>query len=154
MKIILLQDVKNLGDEGQVVEVKNGYGRNFLIPNKMGRLATLNSISAWEEERRQSARKLARKKGDAENLAKEIESLELVITAKVGEENRIFGSVTSQDIAKALAGHGIEIDRKQIQLDEDIRTLGVYSATIKVHSEVSCQVKVRVDSESEPVNAS
>ncbi len=147
MKIILLQDMENLGEEGQVVGVKNGYGRNFLIPNKMGRLATPNAIRAWEEERRQSARKLAQKKGDAENLAKEIESLELVVTAKVGEENRIFGSVTSQDIAIALATHGIQIERKQIQLDEDIRTLGVYSATIKVHSEVSCQVKVRVDSE-------
>jgi len=153
MKIILLKDVANLGEEGQVVAVKNGYGRNFLIPNKMARLATPNAIRAWEEERRQSSRKLAQKKGDAENLAKEIESLELVITAKVGEESRIFGSVTSQDIATALAGHGIEIDRKQIQLDEDIRTLGVYSATIKVHSEVSCQVKVRVDSELAASNA-
>ena len=147
MKIILLQDVANLGEEGKVVDVKNGYGRNFLIPNKLALLATPNAIRAMEEERRQSSRKLAQKKGDAENLAREIESLELVITAKVGEENRIFGSVTSQDIATSLAGHGIEIDRKQIQLDEDIRTLGIYSATIKVHSEVSCQVKVRVDSE-------
>jgi len=147
MKIILLQEVDNLGEEGQVVDVKNGYGRNFLIPNKLARLATPNAIRAWEEERRQSTRKLAQKKGDATNLAKEIESLELVVTAKVGEENRIFGSVTSQDVSLALASEGIEIDRKQIQIDEDIRTLGVYSATVRVHAEVSCQVKVRVDPE-------
>lgn len=147
MKIILLQDVANLGEEGQVVDVKNGYGRNYLIPNKCARLATPNAIRALEEERRQSVRKLAQKKGDAEILAKEIESLELIITAKVGEESRIFGSVTSQDIATALAVHGVVMDRRQIQLDEDIRTLGVYSATVRVHTEVSCQVKVRVDPE-------
>jgi len=147
MKIILLQDVANLGDEGQVVDVKNGYGRNFLIPNKLALLATPNAIRAWEEERRQSARKLAQKKGDAENLAREIESLELVVTAKVGKEERIFGSVTPQDLAIAFATHGVSIERKNIQIDEDIRTLGVYTATIRVHPEVTCKVKVRVDPE-------
>ena len=152
MKIILLQDVANLGEEGQVVDVKNGYGRNYLIPNKMARLATPNAIKAWEEERRQSARKLAQKKEDAQNLAKEIESLELVVTAKVGEESRIFGSVTSQDLAVALATHGITIERKNIQIDDDIKTLGVYSASVRVHPEVTCTVKVRVDPEHMPVS--
>jgi large subunit ribosomal protein L9 len=147
MKIILLQEVANLGDEGQVVDVKNGYGRNYLIPNKLARLATPSAIRAWEEERRQSTRKLAQKKGDAENLAKEIESLELVVTAKVGEENRIFGSITSQDLAIAFATHGVSVERKNIQIDDDIRTLGVYTATVRVHPEVTCTVKVRVDPE-------
>ena len=153
MKIILLQEVANLGDEGQVVDVKNGYGRNYLIPNKLARLATPSAIRAWEEERRQSTRKLAQKKGDAENLAKEIESLELVVTAKVGEENRIFGSITSQDLAIAFATHGVSVERKNIQIDDDIRTLGVYTATVRVHPEVTCTVKVRVDPEDLPVNS-
>ena len=147
MKIILLKEVDNLGEAGQIVNVKNGYGQNFLIPKGMARLATPSAVKAWEEERRQAGRKHAKRKEDAEVLAKEIESVEVVITAKVGEENRIFGSVTSQDISKALAGHGIQIDRKVIQLDDDIRLLGVYSATVKVHAEVSCQVKVRVEPE-------
>jgi len=147
MKIILLQDIDNLGEEGQVVTVKNGYGRNFLIPKGMALLATPSAIKAWEEERRQASRKHAKKKEDAEILAREIESVDLVITAKVGEENRIFGSVTSQDISDALAGHGVHIDRRKIHLDDDIRLLGVYTATVKVGTEVSCQVKVRVEPE-------
>jgi large subunit ribosomal protein L9 len=96
---------------------------------------------------------LAQKKGDAENLAKEIESLELVVTAKVGEENRIFGSITSQDLAIAFATHGVSVERKNISIDDDIRTLGVYTATVRVHSEVTCSVKVRVDPEHIAVNS-
>jgi len=153
MKIILLKDVENLGEQGQIVKVKNGYGRNFIIPNGWGRLATPNAIRAIEEEHRQSARKHAKKKEDAERLAKEIESVEVVITAKVGEENRIFGSVTAQNIATSLAGHGIVLDRRQITLNDDIRVTGVYSATVKVHTEVSCQVKVRVEREGAIIEA-
>jgi large subunit ribosomal protein L9 len=147
MKIILLKDVENLGEEGQIVNVKNGYGRNFLIPKGLARLATAGTVKAWEEERRQSARKHAKKKEDAERLAREIEAIEIVLTAKVGEENRIFGSITAQNIAASLAGHGIVLDRRQITLDDDIRVTGIYSATVKIHSEVSCQVKVRVEAE-------
>ncbi|TDI70340.1 MAG: 50S ribosomal protein L9 [Bacteroidetes bacterium] len=147
MKVLLLQDVDELGEAGEIVNVKNGYGRNFLIPRRMVRLATSNVVKAWEEERRQKSRKLAKHKEDAEVLAKEIESLELVITAKVGEENRIFGTVTSQDIVEALAGHGITIERKNIMLEDDIRVLGVYTASAKIHPEVIAEVKVRVDPE-------
>lgn len=150
MKVILIKEVENLGDEGQIVSVKNGYGRNFLIPKGLARLATPSVIKAWEEEHRQASRKHMKKKEDAETLAREIEAIEVVITAKVGEENRIFGSVTSQDVAEGLLGHGIQIDRKKIQMDDDIRLLGVYSATVKVHAEVSCQVKVRVEPEETP----
>ncbi|MCH8122908.1 MAG: 50S ribosomal protein L9 [Bacteroidetes bacterium] len=147
MKVLLLQDIEDLGEAGEIISVKNGYGRNYLIPRGLVRLATSSVVKAWEEERRQKARKLAKHQEDAEVLAKEIEALELVITAKVGEENRIFGTITSQDIAQALAGHGIMVDRKQIQLEDDIRVLGVYTASAKIHPEVTAEVKVRVDPE-------
>ena len=147
MKVLLLQDVDSLGEAGEIVNVKNGYGRNYLIPKGLVRLATTNVVKAWEEERRQKARKLAKNKEDAEVLAKEIESLELVITAKVGEENRIFGTVTSPAIVDALAAQGIHVERKQVQLEDDIRILGVYKAEVKIHPEVTCEVKVRVEPE-------
>ena len=149
MKVLLLQDVESLGEAGEIVRVKNGYGRNYLIPNGLVRLANPSVVKAWEEERRQKSRKIAKRQEDAQALAKEIESLELVVTAKVGEENRIFGTVTTQDIVELLAGHGIEVDRKQVHLEEDIRMLGVYSAALKIHPEVTCEVKIRVDPEKE-----
>lgn len=147
MKILLLQDVDSLGEAGEIVNVKNGYGRNYLIPKGLVRLATANVVKAWEEERRQKVRKIAKNKEDAEVLAKEIESLELVITAKVGEENRIFGTVTSPAIVDALAAQGIHVERKQVHLEDDIRILGVYKAEVKIHPEVTCEVKVRVEPE-------
>ena len=147
MKVILLQDLDNLGSEGEIVDVKNGYGRNYLIPNRYARLATDSAVRAIEEEHRQQTRKLAQRKEDADNLAREIESLELVVTAKVGEESRIFGTITSQNISDALTAEGITIDRKDIVLEEDIKTLGVYNAVVRVHSEVSATVKFRVDPE-------
>jgi len=147
MKVILLRDMDNLGAQGEIVDVKNGYGRNYLIPNQIARLATDSAVRAIEEERRQQARKLAQRQEDAENLARQIESLELVVTAKVGEESRIFGTITAQNISDALASEGITIERKHIELNEEIKTLGVYSASVRVHSEVSATVKFRVDPE-------
>lgn len=147
MKVILLKNVDNLGEEGTVVNVKDGYGLNFLIPNGVARLATRNAIKAQEEERRQASRKLSKKKDDALALAKQLGSVEVVITAKVGEENRIFGSVTAQHVADALAALGFAVDRKKVEIEEDIRVLGVYTAKVKIHSEVSAEVKVRVEPE-------
>jgi large subunit ribosomal protein L9 len=147
MKVLLLQDVEDLGQAGEIVQVKNGFGRNYLIPKGMVRLATPNIVKAWEEERRQKSRKLAKKQEDAENLAKEIESIELVVTAKVGEENRIFGTITSQAVVEGLAAQGITVDRKQVHLEDDIRVLGVYTATVRIHPEVTCELKVRVEPE-------
>ena len=148
MKLILLQDVENLGEAGEVVTVKDGYGRNYLIPKKLARIATPSSIKAWQEERRQASRKLMKVQTDAEALAKQMEKIEVVISAKVGEENRIFGTVTSQQIAEHLEGHGIQVDRRKISLNEDIRMVGVYTASVKLHPEVTAQVKIRVEPES------
>ncbi len=147
MKIILLQEVENLGDEGDVVTVKDGYGRNYLIPRGLAKVATAGAIKAWTEERRQAARKLAQRKEDAERLAAELTKIELVITAKVGVENRIFGSITSQQIVEALAHEGVTVDRRKVEMTEDVRYVGVYTAAVKIHPEVLAQVKVRVEPE-------
>lgn len=153
MKVILLKEVENLGDAGDVVTVKNGYGRNYLIPQGLARLATPNVVKAWQEERRQAARRLSQLKADAENLAAELSKMEVVVPAKVGEENRIFGTVTSQQVALALAAQGVQVDRRKVELDEDIRLVGVYTASIKLHTEVTAQVKVRVVPEEEATEA-
>ncbi|GIV61374.1 MAG: 50S ribosomal protein L9 [Rhodothermaceae bacterium] len=153
MKVLLLQDVENLGNEGDIVTVKDGYGRNYLIPKGLARLATPNVVKAWQEERRQKARKLMQLKEDAENLARQLATMEVVLPARVGEENRIFGSITAQQVALALAEQGIQVDRRKISIDEDIRHVGVYSASVKLHPEVVAQVKLRVVPEASQTEA-
>ena len=147
MKVILLQEVEKLGAEGSVVSVKDGYGRNFLIPRGLAKLATTGAVKAWQEERKQASRKLAQRKDDAQNLAKELAKLDLVLTAKVGEENRIFGSVTAQQIVEALSHEGVTVDRRKVELAEEVRHLGVYSAFVKLHAEVTAEIKFRVEGE-------
>ena len=144
MKVILLQDVENLGDEGDIVTVKAGYGRNYLIPQGWARIATDGAVRARREEMRQQVRKRAQQRDNAALLQKELEKVEVVIEAKVGEENRIFGTVTPQQVALKLATQGFNLDRRHVRLNEDIRLIGVYTATVKLHSEVEAQLKVRV----------
>ena len=147
MKVLLLEDVENLGEAGNIVSVKDGYGRNFLIPRGWARIATSNVVKAWEEERRQSSRKIAKKKEDAEALAAEMAKVELVINVKVGEENRIFGSITPQQVVDGLASNGITVDRRKVEINDDIKIVGVYSASVKIHPEVVAEVKLRVEPE-------
>lgn len=153
MNVILLKDVEHLGESGEVVEVKDGYGRNYLIPQRMARIATPSVIKAVEEEERQQARKRMQKAENAQALADELEDTLIVITAKVGEENRIFGSVTTQQIAVELGNRGFDIDRRNITLDEDVRHIGIYTAQIKLHSDVEADLKIQVMPESGPVEA-
>src|SRR5690606_3981248 len=124
MNIILTQDVENLGQKGEVVSVKSGYGRNFLIPRGMAVVASASNVRRYEEETRQQSLKLEAARKDAEALAQRVDAMEIVLEAPVGEENRIFGTITTQQIAEALAQKGIEIDRRKISLDADIRTTG------------------------------
>jgi len=145
MKVILKQDVDHLGEEGEIVEVKNGYGRNFLIPQGLARLATEGAIREREETLRQQARKRAHKKDEAQTFKRELENTEVVVRAKVGEDERIFGTITTQQIADQLRKEGFTIDRKNIELLEDIRLLGVYKATVEVHSDVEATITVRVE---------
>ncbi len=148
MKIILLQNVDHVGGEGEVVEVANGYGRNYLIPQGMARHATQGTIKEYEETQRQQARKRAQKKEDAGRVKEQLEDMLVVITAKTGEGDRIYGSVTAQQIAVELTGRGFDIDRRDISLDEDIRQTGTYTALVKVQRDVEARLKIQVISES------
>lgn len=145
MKVILKQDIPKLGDEGDIVTVKNGYGRNYLIPQGLARLATEGAIREHEEIMRQATRRIAQRKEENEKLASDLEKVEVVVEVKVGEENRIFGTVTPTQVGVQLAKQGYEIDRRRIEIEEEIKVLGVYTATIKLSSEISAQVKVRVE---------
>ncbi len=147
MKVLLLEEMDNLGEAGEIVDVKDGYGRNYLIPRGLAKMATNGVVKAWQEERRQASRKMSKAKEDAEALAKEMASVEVVVFAKVGEENRIFGSVSAVHVAEGLAKHGIEADRRKITMGDDIKHTGVYIASVKIHPEVVAEVKVRVEPE-------
>ena len=149
MKIILLQELENLGQEGDVVTVKDGYARNYLIPRGLARIATAGTIRAVEEERRQASRKLAAAADSARRVASQLETVEVVVPVRVGEENRIFGSVTAAQLAEQLAAKGFDLDRRRIELNEEIRTTGEYTATARLHRDVSATFKVRVVAESE-----
>ena len=148
MNIILTQDVENLGQKGEVVSVKSGYGRNFLIPRGMAVVASASNVRRYEEETRQQSLKLEAARKDAEALAQRVDAMEIVLEAPVGEENRIFGTITTQQIAEALAQKGIEIDRRKISLDADIRTTSEYTATVKFRPEHSGSLTVQVVPES------
>jgi len=144
MKVILRQDFEPLGKIGDVVEVKDGYARNFLIPKKIVYPATPGSMKAIEEERKRHQLKLQREKKAAELLAVELEKVSVTIPVTVGEEERIHGTVTTEMISEALLQKGYEIDKRKIELDEQIKTLGIYNAKIKLHPEVVATVKVWV----------
>jgi large subunit ribosomal protein L9 len=144
MKVILRQDYENLGRMGDIVEVKDGYARNFLIPRKIALPATPGNIRMVETEKKQKAFKLEREKLKAQKLAEKLYGLEITIPMRAGENERLFGSVTAQMIAEEIGKLGVEVDRKKILLDEPIKMLGSYELPIKLHPEVSVKIKVNV----------
>jgi large subunit ribosomal protein L9 len=148
MDVILLDDVEHLGEKGEVHEVADGYGRNYLIPQGLARVATDGAVRQLQEEERQQARKQAAKKDEAEKIKKQLEDMQVVFSAKVGEDNRIFGTVTTQQVAVELANRGYDVDRRDISLDEEIRSVGAYTATIQVHEDVSASLDIQVIPES------
>jgi len=150
MKLILKQDVDKLGKAGDVVKVADGYGRNFLIPRKLAVEATPGNIKNMEIEKLAIARRDQRDKEAATILAKEIVKLTVTIQRKAGEGGSLYGSVTGIDIADRLAAHKIEIDKRKIQLDEPIKTIGEYQVPVRLHREVTIPIKVVVEAEAEP----
>ena len=144
MKIILTQDMAHLGAAGDVVDVKPGYARNYLLPRQMGLVANKGNQALFEEVRQQRGAQLVREKREAEQKAEALSKASVNIAVAVGEEDRIFGSVTSQQIVDLLNEQGLEVDRRAIQLDEPIRALGVYDVPVKLHPEVDAKVKVWV----------
>jgi large subunit ribosomal protein L9 len=144
MKVILRQDFEQLGKLGDVVEVKDGYARNYLIPRKIAYHATPSAIRILEEEKKQYARKLEKQKTGSEKLAAELEKISLTIQMKVGEDDKLFGSVTSQMIADGLQEKGITLDKRWIELEEPIKALGIYEVPVKLPGGVMAKVKVWV----------
>lgn len=148
MKVILLENVEHLGEEGEIHEVADGYGRNYLIPQGKARMATEGAIKQKREDERQAKRKKMQQLEDAKRVASELADEQLVFSAKVGEGNRIFGTITTQQIATELRERGYDIDRKDIELDEDIRHIGAYTAKVDLHPKVDQRVNLQVISES------
>jgi large subunit ribosomal protein L9 len=147
MEIILLEDVQNLGYKDDVVSVKNGYGRNYLIPQGKAILATPSAKKVLAENLKQRAHKLAKIKADAEELAAKINGISLTIGAKTSATGTIFGSVNNIQLAEALAKKGFEIDRKVIYINDNVKELGTYKATFKLHKEVSAEINFEVVAE-------
>jgi len=144
MKVILRQDIESLGKAGETIEVKSGYGRNFLIPRNMAILATKGNLQAIDEIRKQSDIRDRKKRNEAERLKEKLEKLSLTAEVLVGEEDKVFGSVTSQTIMDLLEGEGFTMPKKNIKLDDPIKSLGVYTVPIKVTPEVEAQIKLWV----------
>ena len=144
MKVILRKNFDQLGKIGDLVEVKNGYARNFLLPRQIAYIATKGNIRALEEEKLQVAKKEVKELDAAKILATELENVSITIPVKVGEEDKIFGSVTSQNISDALKEKSYDIDKRKIDLEEPIKALGIYSVNIKLHQEVIAVVKTWV----------
>ena len=144
MKVILKEDVKNLGAMGQIIDVSVGYVRNFLLPRGLAVEANVKNIKSLEHQKRIIQEKAKKIKNQAQDLSAKISAMTLVIKTKSGEEGKLFGSVTSMDIAEALKNEGIEIDKKKIDIEEPIKRLGVYKVNLKLHSEIPTQVNVQV----------
>jgi large subunit ribosomal protein L9 len=144
MNVILTENVKGLGNMGDVVKVKPGYARNFLLPNKLAVEASTRNLSELEHHRRQLARKAEKLSQEAAAVKGRIEALEIVLAHRAGEEGKLFGSVTTMEIEAELAAKGVAIDRRKILLDQPIKSLGEHEVEIKLNAGVSATLKVRV----------
>lgn len=144
IRVVLQQDIETLGSSGDVVRVRPGYARNYLIPRGFAVPATAQNLARVAELKRAASARAEESLQDARELEKKLDGLRVRVERVVGEENKMYGSVTSRDIEDAYLALGVEIDRKKIQLDEPIRELGVFDVPIKLHSEVSSVLKVEV----------
>jgi large subunit ribosomal protein L9 len=144
MDVILREDIVNLGSRGEVVKVAPGYARNFLLPKKMAVAATAGNKKIVEQERQSHVRKEAKQKGEAEDLSKLMAGVSVTISQKAGDNDQLFGSVTSKDVADALAAKNFTIDKRKIQLDEPLKTLGEFKVPVRLHKDVTAEVTVIV----------
>ena len=147
MKIILRADVENLGRLGDVVSVKAGYGRNYLLPQGLAMLVTPGNLKAFELERKKLQARMDALRAAADELAGKLEGLELVIAMRVGDNDKLYGSVTTSIIGDALSAQGIEVDRRRILIDQPIRTLGDHPVRVRLHADVIASLNVKVISE-------
>ena len=149
MKIILKEDLEKLGKCGEVIQVKDGYARNYLFPKNLAIPATKGNLRSIEELTRQKKFRDEKKKKGAEKLKIDLEKNSITAEVKVGEEDRVFGSVTSQDIAELLKEKGFDIDKRKVELEEPIKALGVYTVPIKIQAELVANLKLWVVKKSE-----
>jgi large subunit ribosomal protein L9 len=147
MEVILREDIEKLGSRGEVVKVAPGYARNFLLPKKLAVAATASNKKIIEQERQAHLRKEAKLQGEAQDLAKLMDGVTVTISQKSGENDQLFGSVTSKDVADALAAKNFTIDRRKIQLDEPIKQLGEFKVPVKLHKDVTAEITVVVAKE-------
>lgn len=150
MEIILLEDIDKLGTRGQLVKVADGYGRNYLLPRKMAVAATPQNRKWVDQRRVRFLKQTAKEKSEAQELAKLLEGVSVVVSRKAGEQGTLFGSVTALDIAEGLALQGYNIDRRKIHLDQPLKVLGEYDVPVKLHGEVTTTVKVKLEPEAQP----
>ncbi len=147
MEVILKEDVAKLGHRGDVVKVAEGYGRNYLLPRKLAIEATPGNRAVIEQMKAAALRRSAREKEDAESLAGQFDGVVLSFARRAGEGDHLFGSVTSGDIGEELEARGFNVDRRKIQLDQPIKTVGEFDIPIKLHRDVTTKVKVKVERE-------
>ncbi|MCK4325566.1 50S ribosomal protein L9 [bacterium] len=144
MKVVLRQDQESLGKRGDVVEVAPGFARNFLLPRRLVLEATPRNMKIFQEEKKMEAAQERREKKEAEDLAEKLAAVSCTIAAEAGQDEKLFGSVTSMDIAEALKKEGIEIDKRKVVLEEPIKSLGIYYVPIKLLPDITAEVKVWV----------
>jgi large subunit ribosomal protein L9 len=144
MKVILRKNFDQLGKVGDVVNVKDGYARNYLLPRQIAYQATVGNIRSLEEEKKQIQKRDAKELEEAQKLMVELENVSVTIPVKVGEEDKIFGTVTSQMIVDGLKEKGFELDKRKVEITEPIKALGIYSVAVKLHSNVTATVKTWV----------
>ena len=142
MQVILLEDVSSIGKAGDLIKVSDGYGRNYLIPQKKAILATEKNIKALEHQKRLVQHRMSKTKKDVRKMVQEIEALSCTFARPVGESGKLFGSVTSMDIEGYLKENGLEIDRKKIHLEEPLKSIGMFVVPVKLHPEVVANLKV------------
>ncbi|HEY1462969.1 MAG TPA: 50S ribosomal protein L9 [Terriglobales bacterium] len=147
MEVILKEDVNKLGSRGDVVKVADGYGRNYLLPRKLAIEASASNKAVIEQMKSAAVRRSAKEKAQAEELAKQFDGVSVSFQRRSGESEQLFGSVTSSDIADALAKKGFNVDRRKIQLHEALKTLGEVTVPIKLHKEVTTHLKVVIEKE-------
>jgi large subunit ribosomal protein L9 len=144
MKVLLKRDVAKIGKKGQLLEVKEGYARNFLIPNGLAVEATGGTLKQFEEGKKSEERRKAKEKEEAQGLAGRIKGITVTLRHKAGEEGKLFGSITSSEVAQALQEKGFGLDKKQVILDEPIRLVGSHEVRVKLHPEVTASFHVEV----------
>ncbi len=145
MKVILNEDVNNLGAKGEVVKVADGYARNYLIPRDLAEEATPSALKRWERVQKERENKKKKDIVHANKQKEKLEGITLELKVKAGEKGRLFGSVTTKDLSKALADQGFIIDRRKISLQENIKELGLHTVPVKLHPEVKVSLEVKVD---------